>query len=94
MQYNQIPHSPSGQPANWRINISQMFSHRSESSESHARLPSLKVKYYEEEPPVGLWVKQGLHSLSMHTVSCTRKGEGSDLIGAWARATCWSWRVS
>ena len=45
--------------------------------------------------PVGLWVKQGLHSLSMHTVSCTRtQGEGSDLIGAWARATCWSWRVS
>ena len=57
MQYNQIPHSPSGQPANWRINISQMFSHRSESSESHARLPSLKVKYYEEEPPDHLALK-------------------------------------
>ena len=49
-QYNQIPYHPGGQPTNWRIIISQNFSCRSESSEPHARLPSLGVSHWEEAP--------------------------------------------
>ena len=57
MQDNQIPHTLGGQPTNWRIIISQEFSHRSESSEVHTRLPSLEVQHQEEKPPEYLALK-------------------------------------
>ena len=48
---------PGGQPANWKIIIPQKFSHRSESSEPHVRLPSLGVWQQEEELPETLALK-------------------------------------
>ena len=42
---------------NWKIIISQRFSDRSESSESHIRLPSQGVFHWEEEPPEHLALK-------------------------------------
>ena len=56
-QYNQIPYPPGGWPKNWKIIISQRFSHRSESSELHVRLPSLGVWNQEEESPDHLALK-------------------------------------
>ena len=48
---NQLPYQPGAQPTNWKIITLQKFSHRSESSESHIRLPSLRVWLREEECP-------------------------------------------
>ena len=50
MRYNHIPYPPGGLPTNWKIIITQRFSHRSESSEPQARLLSLGVWHQEEEP--------------------------------------------
>ena len=55
--YNQIPYLLGGQPTNWRIIILQKFSHRSESSEPHIRLPSLGVCHWEEDPTEHLALK-------------------------------------
>ena len=58
--YNQIPYPPGGQPTNCKIIILQRFSHRSERSETHVRLPSLGgggVWHQEEEPPEHLALK-------------------------------------
>ena len=63
-RYNQIPYPPGGQPTNWKIIISQRFSHRSESSEPHVRLPSLGVWHQEEEPLVHLATSVGLECRS------------------------------
>ena len=49
--YNQIPHPPGGHPTNWRVIILQRFSHRSESSEPHIRIPSPGVQHREDKPP-------------------------------------------
>ena len=48
-----------GQPTNWKIIITQKFSHRNKSSEPHARVPSLGVLQQEEEPPENLALKAG-----------------------------------
>ena len=50
LQYNQIPYKLGRWPTNWKIIISQRFSHRTEHSEPHIRLPSLRVWRQEEEP--------------------------------------------
>lgn len=42
---------------NWRIIISQLFSHKTESTETIVRLPSLRISYWEEEPPEHLTLK-------------------------------------
>ena len=55
--YNQIPYQQGGQTPNWKISISQKFSHRSESSESHIKLLSLGVWQWEEETPENLALK-------------------------------------
>ena len=49
--YNPISYLPVGQPTNWKIIVSQRFSHWSESSQPHVRLPILRVWNREEEPP-------------------------------------------
>ena len=56
---NRIPHPPGGQPTNWKIIISQRFSHRSETSEPHVRLSSLGGSHQKEEPPEHLALKAG-----------------------------------
>ena len=107
--YNKIPHPLGGWPTNWRIIILQ-FSHMSESSEPHVRLPSLGVWHWEEENPEHLALKaSGSWSQELHRTGgnrdstlggCTQslmhtmtQDKSSDFIGAWARSTCWSWRV-
>ena len=57
MQHNQIPHLPGRQPTNWKIIISQGFSHKSESPEPHIMLPRMRVWHQEEEPPEHLAMK-------------------------------------
>ena len=82
-QHNQIPH--------WKIIISQSFSHRSESSEPHIRLPSLGAWRWAEDPS-GIWRfegqwgfstaapqdwgKQRLHSWRAHTRFNVQWGPG------------------
>ena len=39
-----------GWPSIWKIIISQMFSHSSDSSETHVSLPSLGIYHWDEEP--------------------------------------------
>ena len=41
--YNQIPYLPDVQPTTQKIITLQRFSHRSENSELHFRLPSLRL---------------------------------------------------
>ena len=83
MQYNQTLYPSGGQNTNWKIIILQRFSHRSESSEPHLRVPSLGVWKWEEEPPEhlalkasGAWNSTGLGETNStlggtHKVSCT-----------------------
>ena len=52
--YNHIPYLL---PTNWKVIISQRFSHRSESFEPQVRLPSLGMWHWEEEPPEHLALK-------------------------------------
>ena len=47
--YNQIPYLPGRQPKNWKIITLQRFSHRSESTWPHLRLPSLGVWHWPPE---------------------------------------------
>ena len=55
-QHNQIWYPPSGLPTNWKIMISQRFSHRIENSESpHQGLQPEGLA--EEEPPEHLALK-------------------------------------
>ena len=61
----QFPYSWSGCPTNWKIILSQTFSHRNEVSEPHVRLPSLGVWLQGEELPehmalnsVRAWVQE------------------------------------
>ena len=96
-----------GQPTNWKIIISQMLSHRSESLKLHIRLPSLGVWHWKEEPPEhlvsGIWSQKfhrnGGHKTPLLEGACKVSWEQdtgektSDLRGAWARPTCWCWRV-
>ena len=102
-RYNQIPYPPGGQLTNWKIIILQRFSHRSESSEPHVRLPSLggAPRAFGFEGQQGLsagapqdWGKQRLHSWRAHTRFHVHwdPGQSSDSTGAWARSTCGSWR--
>ena len=51
LQYNQISYALGGWPTNYKINILQRFSHRSESSDLHIRLPSPGVQHREDKPP-------------------------------------------
>ena len=51
LQKYKILYLLSGQPINWKIIISQMLSHMSESLEPHITLPSLGVWHWKEEPP-------------------------------------------
>ena len=106
--YNQIPYSPGGWPTNWRIIIWQRFSHRSESSEPHIRLPS---------PASGRWAPTAFGSEGQQVLIsvCHRTGGNRDFIlkgckqnliytgtkdksnsfiGPWTWPTCWSWSVS
>ena len=110
LQYNQIPYLLGGLPTNWKIIISQKFSHRSESSEPHFRVPSLGVWHWGEKPPEHLTLKASRDSVQeLHTTGENRfhskrvytrfhvhgdTGQSSDSIGAWAKPTCGSWRVS
>ena len=48
--FNQIPYLLGGWPTNWKIIISQRFSHRIENFETHSRIPSLRVWHLAEEP--------------------------------------------
>lgn len=56
-QYNQIPHPLGEQHPKWKISIAERFSHGSETSEPHIRLPSLGVWHQEEDPPEHLAIK-------------------------------------
>ena len=58
--YNQIPSPSGGWPTSWRIIILQKFSHRSESSEPHARLPCIGFWHQEEEPSEHLALKASM----------------------------------
>ena len=96
-----------GQPTNWKIILSQMLSHRSESLKPHIRLPSLGIWHWKEEPPEhlvsGIWSQKfhrnGGNKTPLLEGACKvsweqDKGKKTgDLIGAWARPTCWYWRV-
>ena len=55
--YNQIPYAPGRCLTNWKILILQSFSHRSDSSNPHVRLPRLGVWHQEEEHPKHLALK-------------------------------------
>lgn len=57
LQYNQIPYQAGGQHTNWKIIILRRFSHRSESSQRHVRIPSMGVWHREEELPEQLALK-------------------------------------
>ena len=46
--YNQLQYSLGGWTTNWRVIVLQRFSHRSESSEPHVRLPSQGVQDLED----------------------------------------------
>ena len=108
--YHQIPSPLGGRPANWGTIILQKFSHRSQGLESHARLPSLRVWHWRRSSRrICLWRPVGLDCRSStglgetdstlrgctQGLTCTRtQGKSSDPIRAWARPTCWSWRVS
>ena len=86
-----------------------MFSHRSESSEPHIRLPSLRIWHWDEQPPEHLALKASgclvqefhrtggnrLHSWRAHTRFHIHwdPAQSSDSTGAWAKPTGRSWRV-
>ena len=75
---------------NWRRIITQKFSHRSESSKPHARLPSFRVWKQEEKPPENLALKarnstlrghtQGLLCMLRHTVIKLTKNKDKEKI--------------
>ena len=104
--YNQIPYLPGGWPTNWKIIISQRFSHRNESSEPNVRLLSLRSWHQEDEPPKhlalkarGAWVQE-LHRTGERdpTLGGNTKlhmhldpGQSRDSIGSWARPISVSW---
>ena len=48
------PKATGGRPTNWRIIILQKFSHWSEGSEPHVRLPNLGVRQQDQESPGNL----------------------------------------
>ena len=52
--YNPIPYPLGMCHTNWRIIILQKFSHRSESSELHVRLPSLGI-WHQEGGSQSIW---------------------------------------
>ena len=63
--YSKIACPLGGWPTNWKLIISQSFSHRSESSEPHVRLPNLGVWHRDEESlehlvlkASGAWVQE------------------------------------
>ena len=108
--YNEIPYPPGGWPTNWKIIISQRFSHRSESWEPYVRLPSLGYGIRRRSPQsIWLWRPVGLECRSStglgetetpllegtHKVSRAQgPGQSGDSIRAWARPTCGSSSVS
>ena len=96
--YNQIPYPLGGRITNWRIIISQKFSHRSESCEPLIKLPRLGVWYGEEDPSrafnlEGHWGliagapqhggKQRLHSCRVHASSHAHQKPGERLWLHW-----------
>ena len=58
--YNQISYLPGGQPTNWKVIISQNFSHRSESSEAQLRVPNLGVWHMDKSLEHLAWRPVGL----------------------------------
>ena len=108
IQSNPIP--PGWVTHKLEIVILQRFSHRSKSSEPHGRLPSLEVWHREDKPPEHLaLMPAGFNCRSLTRLGerdftlkgrtqnpmCTgTQSKNVNLIGAWARPTCWSWRVS
>ena len=105
-QYTPISHPPNDQSTNWKIILWQSFSHKNESSE----LPSLGVCNQEEEPHnIWLWSPVGPHCRNSTRLGeiktpllegtyrsreTSTQGKSSDFTEAWARPTCWSWKVS
>ena len=85
LKYNPNPYPPGGQPTNWRIIMSQKFSHRRKGSEPHARFLSLRVQCERRRTQsIWLWMQWGLIARApqdwgkerllkdTHKVSCTQ----------------------
>ena len=73
IQSNPIPSPPDGQLTNRRIIISKKSSHRSENSEPHIRLPSLRVLHWEKEAPEYFSLKaSGAWSQERHKTGVNR----------------------
>ena len=96
--YNQIPRPPGGCPTDWREIMLQTFSHRSESSEPHIRIPSPGLQHGEDKPPQNIWLwrplglncrsltglGERLHSKGITTSTCTRsQRKSNNWLGAW-----------
>ena len=93
-RYNQIPYHLAGRSSNWRIITQQRFSHRRDSPEPHVRLPSPGI-WHQKDKPQKTGGNTDLTFKYTQNFMCTGiQGKSSNLIGAWATSTCWSWRVS
>ena len=110
LQYRENPYLLGGQLTSWKVITSQRFSHRSESSEPHIKLPTLGSLASRGVPTESSfagqrgvsagapqhWEKHGFHSWSTHT--CFHMywdpGQSTNSIEALARPTCESQKVS
>ena len=57
MQYKQPHTSWVGSPTDWKVTVSQRLTYRSESSDSHIKLPRVGIWHWEKEPPEHLALK-------------------------------------
>lgn len=88
---------------NWRIIIMQRFSHKNESSDPLHKAPQPGGPALGRQAPraFGFEGQQGLSAAAARdlgntqVLTCTAtQGTGCNSIGAWARPTCGSWRIS
>ena len=101
------PMPTGGQPTNWRAVILKWFSHCSESSETHVRLPSLGAWQRNQESPGNVTLKAagfdpmtftGLRETVLEgTKYCVHQDpreRGRDPTGDWLGPACWCWSIS
>ena len=108
--HSEISHPLGSWLTHGRIIKLQRFSCSRETPECHTEIPSPGYSTGKRSlQSIWLWRPSGLNCRSptrlgekdftlkglTQNLTCTRtQGKSSNLIGAWARSTCWPWRVS
>ena len=91
LPYNQIPYLPGEPPTDWKIIISQKFSHRSRSSKTQIRLPSIGILALGKGGPgaCGLQDQQGLSAgLECRNSTGLLRGKETPLLEGAHKVSC------